>query len=88
MAYFHQQATLRAKNSLTTVQAVVLKRSSQYYGFAMIAELKRIHSPDVDDLSSWMPEDSNFSILLQVMAGPAGSPGEESFDVHYALPPG
>jgi hypothetical protein len=52
----------------------------------MIAELKHIHSPDVDDLSTWTPEGGSFSILLQVIAGPAGSPGEESFDVTLCTP--
>jgi Immunity protein 8 len=47
----------------------------------MMAELKRLHSPDVVELSNWTPESKDFAILLQIVVGPAGSPGEESFDV-------
>jgi hypothetical protein len=52
----------------------------------MIAELKNIHSPDIEELSSWVPESDTFSILLQAIIGPAGSPGEESFDITLCTP--
>jgi hypothetical protein len=45
------------------------------------AELKRLHSPDVPDLSRWIPENDEFAILLQIIVGPAAALGEESFDV-------
>jgi hypothetical protein len=47
----------------------------------MMAEVKRLHSPDVDDLANWVPESVDFAILVQIIVGPADSPGEESFDV-------
>jgi immunity protein 8 of polymorphic toxin system len=46
----------------------------------MMAELKHLHSPDVEDLVSWTPENADFAILVQIIVGPAGTPGEESFD--------
>jgi hypothetical protein len=52
----------------------------------MIAELKRLHSPDVTDLRSWKPESEEFAILLQVMVAPEGTAGEESFDVTLCSP--
>jgi Immunity protein 8 len=35
----------------------------------------------VQDLSRWSPADECYAILLELMVGPAGGPGEESFDV-------
>jgi len=53
----------------------------------MKAELKGIHSPDIDDLSQYRPADAgNFGFLLQAMAGPKGQEGEESFDVMICTP--
>lgn len=45
------------------------------------AEVRRFHSPDAHDLSTYVPVNDDFEILVQVMAGPAGAAGEESFDV-------
>jgi len=53
----------------------------------MRAELKRLHSPDVENLESYVPNQiNNFGFLLQVMAGPKNAPGEESFDVVVCTP--
>jgi hypothetical protein len=53
----------------------------------MKAQIRRYHSPDVGDLHTYVPEDSEcFSILLQVMAGPENSDGEESFDIVVCTP--
>jgi hypothetical protein len=53
----------------------------------MRAILKRVHSPDIDDLSSFQPEDEkNFSFLIQLMVGPDDGEGEESFDVEVCTP--
>lgn len=51
------------------------------------AVVKALHSPDVHDLEGWVPPESDcFAFLLQVMAGPADGPGEESFDFVVATP--
>ena len=47
----------------------------------MRAELRRMHSPDVTDLGSWSPPPGEFAVLIQLMVGPRGAAGEESFDV-------
>ena len=53
----------------------------------MKAELKYLHSPDIDDLESYKPVDEGcFQFLLQVIVGIDGKPGEESFDVLVTTP--
>ena len=49
--------------------------------------LKRLHSPDARDLTSFSPADPTcFSLLLQAMFGPEGGEGEESFDILVCTP--
>jgi hypothetical protein len=53
----------------------------------MKAELKRLHSPDLQDLRSFAsatPE--RFSVLVQAMIGPAGEDSSESFDIVVCSP--
>jgi Immunity protein 8 len=51
------------------------------------AEIKRLHSPDIPNLASYVPSDfSNFGFLLQILAGPVGDDSEESFDVVVCTP--
>ena len=53
----------------------------------MKAELKRVHSPDVENFSTYWPDDvENFCFLLQAMIGPEGMEGEESFDIEVCTP--
>jgi len=53
----------------------------------MRAEIKSLHSPDIADLARYTPDESdNFGFLLQLMAGPVGEPGEESFDILVCTP--
>jgi hypothetical protein len=52
----------------------------------MRATVHRFHSPDVD-LYTFSPGDpEDVGLLVQIMAGPAGGPGEESFDVVVCTP--
>jgi hypothetical protein len=47
----------------------------------MRADLRRMYSPDVDDLRRWDPDADEPAILVQLMVGPDGAEGEESFEV-------
>ncbi len=53
----------------------------------MRAELKRIHSPDVDDLSAYSAlAGRRFCLLVQAMVGPEGQDCYESFDIIVCSP--
>ena len=53
----------------------------------MQAVLKSLHSPDVADIKSYLPdEEENFGFLLQAMIGPLDREGEESFDIIVCTP--
>lgn len=47
----------------------------------MRAELRRLHSPDVDRLETWhSPSQTEFAVFIQAMIGPEGAAGEEAFN--------
>lgn len=53
----------------------------------MRAAIRRLHTPDALSLHDYVPEDeSDFALLVQVIAGPDGGEGEESFDVDVVTP--
>jgi hypothetical protein len=53
----------------------------------MKAELKRLHTPDADDLRSFAPAThGHFALVVQAMVGPVGDDGEESFDFVVCTP--
>ena len=53
----------------------------------MKAEIKYIHSPDILDLKSYLPDKLNeFSFLLQIMIGEKGKEGAENFNIIVCSP--
>jgi hypothetical protein len=53
----------------------------------MQAVLKGLHSTDIADVESYLPErDDNFGFVLRAMVGPLSEPGEESFDITVCTP--
>jgi hypothetical protein len=53
----------------------------------MKAELKRLHSPDVADLRTFVPSDpQRFGLFVQAMVGPASDNASESFDLMVSTP--
>lgn len=53
----------------------------------MKADLKRLHSPEIDNLFTFIPDEpESFSFLLQAFIGPKGEEGEESFDIEVCTP--
>ena len=53
----------------------------------MRAAIRNLHSPDIDDLETYRPADPDrFGFLLQMLIGPVGGPGQESFDVQVCTP--
>ena len=51
----------------------------------MKAIVKRIHSPDIEDIFQYRPN-GPFSVLVQFLIGPENEEGEESFDVTVCSP--
>jgi len=52
----------------------------------MHAEIRYLHTPDIDP-GTFVPDDpERFAFLVQLIAGPAGEKGEESFDFEVCTP--
>lgn len=53
----------------------------------MRPEIRRLHTPDAASFDSFAPQDpQDFSMLVQVLVGPAEGEGEESFDIEVITP--
>lgn len=52
----------------------------------MKPKIVRLHSPDVQDLTTFSPGTESFSFLVQIIASPEGVDGEESFDLAVCSP--
>jgi hypothetical protein len=52
----------------------------------MQAEIRYLHTPGIDP-ATFVPDDpERFAFLVQMIAGPAGGEGEESFDFQVCTP--
>lgn len=54
----------------------------------MRAQIRRLHAPDAPSgLADYRPDDdTDFELLVQIIAGPLGGEGEESFDLEVVTP--
>lgn len=53
----------------------------------MRAKIKKLHTPDASSLANFAPDDiSDFCLLVQIIVGPEGADGEESFDLEVVTP--
>jgi Immunity protein 8 len=51
------------------------------------AEVKKIHTVEMDDLESHVPENlEKFCVSVRAMVGPRGGDGEDSFDINVCSP--
>jgi len=48
--------------------------------------IRAFHSPDTDDLTTYRPSSDEFALLVQMLIGPDGGAGEESFDIQIVTP--
>jgi hypothetical protein len=52
----------------------------------MQAEIRYLHTPDIDPATFTPDDPERFAFLVQMIAGPAGEKGEESFDFEVCTP--
>ena len=62
------------------------QRSSEHNRGPMKASVRTFHSPDVDLVTHRPGDPGDVGVLIQILAGPSGGPGEESFDVLVCTP--
>ena len=53
-----------------------------------VPQIKTLHSPEVDNLDSWIPEGDGFYVLLQLGIGPRDEAGSDNFEIVLANPEG
>lgn len=52
----------------------------------MIAELRALLTAENEPLKSIRPRGDAFCVFIRALVGPAGAPGEESFDFNVCSP--